>query len=189
MKEIKPGSSFDNRKKETQEALQWFRDNLYLVDHVLHWGKPVNCVHKKRGSRYLNKPAGTVSPRGYIQVRRGGQKFMAHRIIWALHYGVWPESGIDHINGDRLDNRIENMRDETQFANCKNAAKYPRREPCIATGVVRRSNGKWTSHAQVNKNKIYLGQFNCHTAAMIARKLFDKGNGFSNRHGAEARVY
>lgn len=189
MKELKPGSAFDNRQKETKEALDWFRKNLYIVDDVLYWGEPVDCLEKKRGTQYLNKPAGTVSPRGYIQVRRGVQKFMAHRIIWALHYGEWPESGIDHINGDRLDNRIENMRDETQFQNCKNAAKYPRKEPWIATGVSRRNNGKWSASVQVNKVKKTIGTYNCHTAAMIARKLFDQSNGFSDRHGAWPRVY
>lgn len=188
MKELKEGSAFDNREKETPEALDWFRKNLYLVDNVLHWGEPVDCLIKKRGSQYLNKRAGVVSMRGYIQVRRGVQKFMAHRIIWGLHYGSWPDSGIDHINGDRLDNRIDNMRDETQFANCKNAAKYPRKEPWIATGVVRSGNG-FSAQAQVDKKAVYLGKFKCHTAAMIARKLFDQSNGFSDRHGAEARVY
>ena len=188
MSELKPGSAFDNRKKETTEALQWFRDNLYLVENVLYWGEPVNCLKKKRASYFLNTQAGTVSPRGYIQVRRGVQKFMAHRIIWGMHYGSWPESGIDHINGDRLDNRIENMRDETQFANCKNAAKYPRKEPWIATGVNRSGYG-FTAHAQVDKKAVYLGKFKCHTAAMITRKQFDQSNGFSDRHGAEPRVY
>lgn len=188
MSELKPGSAFDNRKKETPESLQWFRDNLYMVDNVLYW-KPMNSNGRVRSSVYAGRKAGCVSRRGYIQVRKGKDKFMAHRIIWGLHYGAWPESGIDHINGDRIDNRIENMRDETQFANCKNAAKYPRKEPWIATGVNRRENGKWGASVQVNKKKMTIGTYNCHTAAMIARKLFDQSNGFSDRHGAEPRVY
>lgn len=188
MKELKPGSAFDNRKKETQEALQWFRDNLYLSVCDLYW-KPMNSNGRVRSSVYANNRAGCVSRRGYIQVRKGRDKFMAHRIIWAMHYGAWPESGIDHINGDRLDNRIENMRDETQFKNCKNAAKYPRMEPWIATGVCRRNNGKWSASVQIDKMKKTLGTYNCHTAAMIARKLFNQSNGFSERHGAEPRVY
>lgn len=187
MTELKPGSAFDNREKETPEALQWFRDNLYLVDDCLYW-KPWNSNGRKRSPVYSNMKAGCVSKRGYIQVRKGVDKFMAHRIIWAMHYGKWPESGIDHINGDRLDNRIDNMRDETQFANCKNAAKYPRKEPWIATGVVRSGRG-FTAYAQVNKKVTRIGKFKCHTAAMIARKLFDQNNGFSDRHGASPRVY
>lgn len=187
MRELKEGSSFDNRMKETPEALQWFKDNLYLENDVLYW-MPMNTNGRKRSSVYSGKAAGGVSKRGYIQVRKGKDKFMAHRIIWAFHYGSWPESGIDHENGDSLDNKIENMRDETQFVNCKNAAKYPRKDPWIATGVNRRPDGKWYASAQVNKVKKHIGSFNCHTAAMIARKLFDKANGFSDRHGSELRV-
>jgi len=187
LRELKEGSSFDNRMKETPESLQWFKDNLYLENDVLYW-MPMNTNGRKRSTVYANKPAGCVSKRGYIQVRKFKDKFMAHRIIWAMHYGEWPDSGIDHENGDRLDNRIENMRDTTQFTNCKNAAKYPRKEPWIATGVNRSGSG-FTAQAQVDKVNVYLGKFKCHTAAMIARKLFDQGNGFSVRHGLEVRVY
>lgn len=181
------GSTFNNSHKETKEALDWFRRNLRLDGGVLIW-MPYGNNGRKRASNFANKPAGGVSKRGYIQVRKGIDKFMAHRIIWAMHYGKWPESGIDHINGDRLDNRIDNMRVASQYGNSKNAAKYPRKEPWIATGVIRRG-AKWYAHAQVNKKSLRLGIFNCHTAAMIARKKFDIDNGFSPRHGAEPRVY
>ena len=177
------GATFNNEHKETPEALEWFRANLYLVDSILYWGE--SHSGRRRSSVYLHKPAGCLSFRGYIQVRKGRDKFMAHRIIWALHHGKWPLVGIDHINGDKTDNRIENMREETQFANSKNAAKYPRAEPWISTGVARKGNG-FSAHAQVDKKPIYLGYFKCHTAAMIKRKLFDQGNGFSERHGRVA---
>lgn len=189
MKEGKlEGATFDNSHKETEDALSWFRNNLYLKDGLLYWGDSVGTTRRRAGN-FLNKPAGCVSSRGYIQIRMGLDKFMAHRIIWALHYGSWPKVGIDHINGDRLDNRIENMREVTQFSNSKNAAKYPRKENWVATGGGRLAGGKWYAGAQVDKTKIHIGSFNCHTAAMIARKLFDIGKGFSDRHGAELRVY
>lgn len=181
------GKTFDNSHKETQEALDWFRENLEVRDGVLYWLDGI-YGSKKRSTRYVGKPAGCISFRGYIQVRKGKDKYMAHRILWALHYGSWPKAGIDHINGDRLDNRIDNMRDETQFLNSKNAAKYPRREPWIATGVGR-TGDRWYASAQVDKKAISLGRFNCHTAAMFARKKFDQENGFSDRHGAAPRVY
>lgn len=182
------GRSFDNSHKETKEALEWFIRNLDVKGDVLYW-KVDPSAPRRRGSYLVGKPAGCVSVRGYIQVRKGKDKFMAHRILWGLHYGEWPKYGIDHINGDRLDNRIENMRVTTQYGNCKNSAKYPRKEPWIATGVMRSRGGMWTAYAQVNKRNIHIGQFKCHTSAMIARKLFDQSNGFSDRHGAEERVY
>lgn len=175
------GATFDNSTKETNDALNWFKSNTYVKDDVLHWGQ---STHGRMRSRaYLFKPAGGVSNRGYIQVRKGRDKFMAHRIIWAMHYGEWPKYGIDHINGDKLDNRIENMRETTQFENSKNASKYPRAEGWIATGVSRHGD-RWRSTAQVDNNKVHLGVFNCHTSALIARKLFDQRSGFTDRHGS-----
>ena len=69
MPKFTDGSTFDNTNKETKEALEWFRDNLYVKDDVLYWSDS-NSV-RKRSKRYLNKPAGCVSKRGYIQVRKG----------------------------------------------------------------------------------------------------------------------
>lgn len=175
------GVTFDNSAKETIYALEWFLYNTYKIDDVLYWN-PWNSNGRKRSAVYSNKPSGCVSPRGYIQVRMGKDKFMAHRILWAMHYGSWPKNGIDHINGIKTDNRIENMRETTQFCNSKNAAKYPRRENWIATGV-KRYKDKFSATAQVNLKKVHLGIFNCHTSAHLARLLFDVKNGFTNRHG------
>jgi len=175
------GATFDNTEKETQDALFWFLANTYILDDTLYW-KSLNSNGRKRSAVYSDKPAGCISPRGYIQVRMGRDKFMAHRIIWAMHKGNWPKNGIDHINGDKTDNRIENMRECTQFRNSKNASKYPRREPWIATGVHRRGT-RFSAHAQVNKVTHFIGIFNCHTAALFARLKFNRENGFTERHG------
>jgi hypothetical protein len=177
------GATFDNSKKETRDALDWFNKNTYVIDSVLYW-HPINSNGRKRSSVYSNNPSGCVSPRGYIQVRMGKDKFMAHRILWAMYYGTWPKNGIDHINGLKTDNRIDNMRETTQYDNSKNAEKYPRKEPWIATGVFRKGSG-FIAHAQVNKEKKYLGSFKCHTSAHIARLIFDIKNGFTIRHGSK----
>ena len=178
------GVTFDNSNKETQDALMWFSENTYICDDKLFW-KNKSSSGRARSSVYAGKQCGCLSKRGYIQVRMGKEKFMAHRIIWAMTYGSWPIGGIDHIDGDKTNNRIENLRDTTQFENSKNAAKYPRKEPWIATGVIRHNN-KFKASAQVDNVKVYIGLYNCHTAAMIARKLFDVGKGFSDRHGKPA---
>jgi len=178
------GATFDNSSKETLSALEWFKANTYVVDGVLYWNSGESNA-RLRSSRLAYRPAGCISVRGYIQVRMYKDKFMAHRIIWALHYGLWPKNGIDHINGIKTDNRIENMREVTQFSNSKNAHKYPRREPWIATGIIRRKS-KFYAHAQVDNKSIHIGTFKCHTSAHLARLLFDKKNGFSDRHGTVA---
>lgn len=178
------GSTFDNTDKETPEALEWFVRNTYVIDDVLHW-MPVASSGRKRSAVYSGKPCGCLSKRGYIQVRMGKDKFMAHRILWAMRCGSWPVTGIDHINGNKTDNRASNMREVTQFSNSKNAEKYKRKEPWIATGVSRHGIG-FRADAQVDNKRFFIGLFKCHTAAMVARKLFDIGKGFTVRHGTTA---
>lgn len=46
--------------------------------------------------------------------------FKAHRVAWAIHYGVWPENDVDHINGITSDNRIANLRDVSHAVNMRN---------------------------------------------------------------------
>lgn len=175
------GATFDNSKKETRDALDWFNKNTYEIDSVLYW-HPINSNGRKRSAVYSNKTCGCISRRGYIQVRMGRDKFMAHRILWAMYYGSWPKNGIDHINGIKTDNRIDNMREGTQFDNSKNASKYPRKEEWIATGVSRCRSG-FRAYAQVNNQSHYMGIFKCHTAALFARLKFSAIHGFSERHG------
>jgi hypothetical protein len=54
--------------------------------------------------------AGSLDARGYLIVSIGKVQWKAHRVAWLLHYGEWPVGWIDHINRDRTDNRIENLR-------------------------------------------------------------------------------
>jgi hypothetical protein len=70
---------------------------------VISWTKP---PRKGVGTK---KPAGTQS-NGYIQISIKGHRLLAHRVAWFLYYREWPKSIIDHINGLKNDNRIENLR-------------------------------------------------------------------------------
>lgn len=65
-----------------------------------------------------------VRPDGYVQVQYMKRKYLVHRIVWALHYGNYPEHlDIDHINRNKQDNRIENLRVVTRSQNLHNCGK------------------------------------------------------------------
>lgn len=57
---------------------------------------------------------------GYVNVVLHGRSFKAHRLIWLLCTGSWPKYFIDHINGDRHDNRLANLRDVPHAENQRN---------------------------------------------------------------------
>ena len=57
---------------------------------------------------------------GYLVGRILNVDIAAHSVVWAMHYGNWPIGVIDHINGERTDNRIINLRDVTYTENQRN---------------------------------------------------------------------
>lgn len=72
------------------------------------------------GSRKVGKIAGCVSASGYRVVRMFGRLFYAHRVAWLLHHREWPPLRIDHIDGNKTNNRIRNLRLATQSQNLMN---------------------------------------------------------------------
>lgn len=77
------------------------------------------AFHYENGNLYYKRAqgirpiTGSIRPNGYVQVTLKRQQYLAHRIVWCLHNSSWPKEQIDHINGIRYDNRIENLREVT----------------------------------------------------------------------------
>lgn len=108
-----------------------------------------------------------------------------HRIIWAMHYGVWPTKFLDHINGDPTDNRIENLREVTNQENCKNA-RIGKNNTSGRVGVSYYGhNGwsKWHAYIRGNGKLISLGYFEDFDAAVAAREAAEIEHGYHPNHG------
>lgn len=104
------------------------------------------------------RPAGSLTRGGYIYLYIGNRRHPAHRVCWALFYGAWPDGQIDHINGARADNRIENLRVVDPKGNRENQTVVKTGNRTGFLGVYPR-NGRFVAQIQTNRRNRYIGTF------------------------------
>lgn len=124
---------------------------------------------KGRG-RIKKKPAGSKLSTGYIGVVIGPKRYLAHRLCWALFYGKWPSDQIDHINGDKTDNRIANLREATNLQNGRNLKISSRNTSGVSGVHFDAWAGRWRAAIKVNGKSINLGRWSDKDDAIRARK-------------------
>lgn len=89
-----------------------------------------------------------------------GTRVYAHRVAWMLHFGCEPSGEIDHINGDRSDNRISNLRDVTASLNRANLQKATSRNSIGVLGVRYIDRiGKYEARIRKSGKQTVLGYF------------------------------
>jgi hypothetical protein len=109
-------------------------------------------------SRFENKKAGCIS--SYYCVLINKKKYTYHRIIWKLLYNEDPTYLIDHINGNKLDNRISNLRKATVSENKYNSYKHIKNSSSKYKGVYfDKRYSSYRAKITVNKKIINLGSF------------------------------
>lgn len=104
-------------------------------------GKRAGCRREEGGYRILS-----VDSRTYSE----------HRLAWFYVHGAWPDNDVDHINGIKSDNRIENLRQCTRAENMQN--QVGNRSKSGLTGAYE-CNGRFFSHIYKDGKKFYLGCF------------------------------
>ncbi len=123
------------------------------VNGGIVWKEPLSAkCHITIGAQ-----AGHGVRHGARVVRALGKYHCVHRIVWAIHYGVFPGEIIDHINCDPSDNRIENLRLATLSQNGANRrrhknSKSPYKGICFV-------NGRWVARIRVDGKRYHLGYF------------------------------
>lgn len=102
--------------------------------------------------------AGTQHGSGYISIQINGHIYLAHRLAWLYVFGRWPSGFLDHINGDRGDTRIANLREASRVENNRNK-RTPSHNTSGFKGVHVASNGRVQAHIGVGRRQLYLGSF------------------------------
>ena len=111
----------------------------------------------RQGGGKKGSLAGGIDNQGYRRVAVDRVYYAAHRLIWKLHYGIDPTQTIDHINHDRVDNRITNLREATRQEQMRNRSASGLSE---LLGVSwHKQNRKWQAQITINGTQKYLGTF------------------------------
>ena len=134
-------------------------------------------------TRYSGKPVTTVNAYGYLQVSLNKERVLAHRVAWLIHHGAWPFGEIDHVNGNKLDNRLENLRDVTSSENHKNMPKASNNTSGALGVSWRKDLGKWSAYIKAGGGKKHLGHFSCFDEAVTARREAENFYGYHFNHG------
>ena len=116
-------------------------------------------------------PAGALTSEGYIAFQINGAKIYAHRAVWLYVHGVWPEKEIDHINRNRADNRLVNLRQASRLNNSHNTGKHAKNTSGHKGVTWHPKNKKWQVQMSANNKTFYIGQFACLSDAVQARAI------------------
>lgn len=125
----------------------------------------------------------TPMKNGYLCGRINRKTYYAHRIAWKWCYGTEPQF-LDHINHDRTDNRIANLRAVSKQENCKNVSKGKRNTSGHVGVIWDKRRGYWVAAIKINGKNIHLGRFVDKSDAVDARKNAERRFGFHENHGA-----
>jgi hypothetical protein len=151
--------------KELAESL------FYYKDGVLYWKDNRGYCHTK------DKPVGSVTKAGYFESKLNLKAFKVHRVIFLLHHGYLPEV-VDHIDGNRQNNHIDNLREATPSQNKCNQKIYRNNTSGVKGVYFKKETNKWNAQINYNGKRKHLGTFESFVLASefmdLARQMLHK---------------
>lgn len=166
--------------------MQELQENKITQSFVLnnfYYNQDSGELYNKNRKYSKIKKVNTLSTKGYLRVTINYKQYFVHIIIWLYVYGYLPSTHIDHINGNKTDNRLSNLREVTNKQNHRNMALFSNSKT-LTCGVsfVKRIN-KYRAYITINGKQKHLGYFESLKDAEIERLKFNKKFNFSERHG------
>jgi len=166
------------------EMLTYYPDNGALV-----WKeRPRSHFKSDRDHLWWNKTfSGSLAlnyqkHNGYLEGTIDGKPYLAHRVIWYMVHGEWPDQ-IDHINGNKNQNHLSNLRNVDQRTNGRNQKRSSLNTSGVTGVYWHKTSSKWRSVIKVDGHRKYLGHFDDFNEAVKARKEAEVKYGFHENHG------
>lgn len=159
-----------NMKRNTTITRERLNELLYYdaISGNFTW---IVARNSRGGKIKIGSMAGSLSHYGYVDIRIDGNLFKAHRLAWFLVHSEWPETDIDHINRDKSDNRISNLRLAGRSQNNVNSG-IPRNNTSGYKGVWwHKSNERWVAETKFSGKKVCFGYFRSKEDAAAARSV------------------
>ena len=128
-----------------------------LVSYNSDTGNFTFVVNK--GIRRAGMMAGSAVAGGYWRLRLDGREYKAHRLAWLYMYGEWPDRDVDHINLNKRDNRISNLRLATETENGANQPLSSKNTSGFKGVTWHSRSKKWQAAVKVKGKNKYLGLF------------------------------
>ena len=163
---------------------------IYQNGSLIWKKRPRSHFKTQRGwatsiARDAGKQTGTLRSDGYLIVGINGKRMLAHRIVWIMHHGnIPPDKQVDHINHQRQDNRITNLRLASATDNRKNQSKR-KDNTSGTTGVYwDEPTHKWRVLICTRGKSNHIGLFKNYNDAVAARLAANKHYDFHMNHGS-----
>lgn len=125
-------------------------------------------VARRWNNRYAGKEAMTYAGSGYPTGSLFDRPYRAHRVIWAMQTGKWPEAEIDHINNNPSDNRWQNLRSASRLQNARNITSRASSNSKFLGVCWDKSRKKWAVYIGAHAIQRNLGRFDCEIEAAKA---------------------
>jgi HNH endonuclease len=153
----------------------------YLLEYYPESGHLVWRITSGRSK--AGEQTGCLHVHGYLLVGIDGKVYKSHRLAWAIFYGYWPISQLDHANGDRADNRICNLREATNSQNGWNCKVRKHSKSGIKGLRWNPQRKKWEAEIRANHQRFRLGRFDC-----LGHALKTRAAAVKQHHGEFARI-
>jgi hypothetical protein len=161
-----------------ERAQSWFPDRGH--------GGAYGCMRRWNADNANRRAFTAKDGPGYHWGAIKGIRCKAHQVVWALHNGEWALEQIDHVNGIRTDNRIENLRAVSHRENARNAKIYRSNKSGTPGVSWHKRDQIWIARINTTEGRLALGSYRDLADAVRARKSAEIAHGYHPNHGRAA---